>query len=449
MKPTHHDFRPRGAAREIFRRRDDEVGLSGPAGTGKSRAILEKLHAVAEKYDGSRQLLIRKTRASLESTSLVTYEQLVLPPGNAELTYQQATYPNGSIITFGGLDKASKIMSSEYDIIAVPEATELTEDDWESLTTRLRWGRLPYQQMLFDCNPGPPTHFLRRRMHDGKLVMLASQHEDNPRLYNGYCRKHKTIEEGWTCEGTAYMRKLDALTGVRYLRLRRGVWAAAEGMVYHMWNPGVHLVDRFEIPKEWPRIWSIDFGYTNPFVWAAWAIGHDGRLYRYREIYQTHRTVREHAGAIMRAERGEPYPLAVICDHDAEDRATFEQETGLATLPAYKTISPGVQAVQDRLKIAGDGRPRLLFLRDSLVERDERLIDAKLPTCTEEEIEAYVWPKPKPTSGRGLGEAPVKKDDHGMDNMRYCVAFVDNLAIAGAPELEIITEDYGREISPY
>ena len=80
--------------------------MSGPAGTGKSRALLEKIHWAATKYDGARILLVRKTRTSLTTSTLITYENLVLPPGHAQVTYQGAEYPNGSVIVFGGLDKA-------------------------------------------------------------------------------------------------------------------------------------------------------------------------------------------------------------------------------------------------------------------------------------------------------------------------------------------------------
>jgi PBSX family phage terminase large subunit len=409
------DYRPYGAAREFFTCRAPEVILSGPAGTGKSRGLLEKLHVCADKYAGCRILLVRKTRTSLTNTALVTYEQLVLPQGHAIIGYQGARYPNGSIIDFGGMDKASKIMSSEYDVIAVPEATELTENDWESLTTRLRWGRMPYQQMIADCNPSYPKHWLKQRANTGKARMLESRHEDNPSLWNG---------SDWTEKGRAYISKLDALSGARHLRLRKGIWAAAEGIVYSDYDASVHLVDRFEIPKTWSRTWVIDFGYTNPFVWQAWARDPDGRLYRYREIYMTQRLVEDHAKDILKAVAGEPRPIAIICDHDAEDRATLERHLNMLTGGAFKAIAPGIQAVQRRMKPAGDNKPRLYFLRDSLVERDANLLDAHLPTCTEEEIESYSWPV---TPGRGK-EAPIDKDNHGMDAMRYAVAFHDSLA---------------------
>ena len=412
------DYRPYGASREAFSRKDRELLLSGPAGTGKSRGVLEVLHARAMKYPDSRQLIVRKTRTSLTTTTLITYNRIVLPPGHADVNFFGARYPNGSVIDFGGMDKASKIMSSEYDTIAFFEATEGTEDDWESLSTRLRWGKIPYQQLIGDCNPGAPSHWLKKRANTSRMVMLESRHEDNPMLWDG---------QGWTDRGKVYLERLDALTGVRYLRLRKGIWAAAEGMVYDQWNPAVHVIDRREIPRNWPRVWVVDFGYTNPFVWQAWAMDPDGRWYRYHEIYKTQTLVQDHAAQIRRVCLGEPVPLAIVCDHDAEDRATLERYLGLGTVPAYKFISSGIQAVQKRLRVAGDGRPRIFFMRDSLIERDSSLDEAHKPACTEEEIESYVWPTPGgPVTKQ---DTPVKKDDHGCDATRYLVAFVDDLAV--------------------
>ncbi len=432
------DYRPIGAARQLFREKGPEVMLSGPAGTGKTRAGLEVLHARCCHYPDSRHLLVRKTRASLTSTALITYNQNVLPDGGAEVSYNGARYPNGSVIVFGGLDKSSKIMSSEYDSIYIPEATEVTEGDWEDLTTRLRWGRMPFQQIFGDCNPGPPTHWLKRRSLNGRLMMLESRHEHNPTLWDG---------KEWSERGKSYLRVLDALSGARKQRLRHGIWAAAEGMVYETWDPVTHLIDRFDIPATWPRIWGLDFGYTNPFVWQAWARDPDGRLYRYREIYMTQRLVEDHCATIRQIckTENEPLPVAIICDHDAEDRATFERHMGLPTRAAYKAISPGIQAVQNRLRKHGDGKPRLFLLRDSLVQRDQALDDLRKPCSTEEEIEGYVWPHTG--SGKTL-DVPVKRDDHGMDDMRYVVAAADGIDFDPSQQEHSIQVMDFYEISP-
>jgi phage terminase large subunit len=86
----------------------------------------------------------------------------VLPAGSpiaagASRRMRQAYhYPNGSEVVLGGLDKPSKVMSTEYDGIYVQEAIELYENDWESLTTRLRNGVVPFQQLIADTNPDAP-----------------------------------------------------------------------------------------------------------------------------------------------------------------------------------------------------------------------------------------------------------------------------------------------------
>lgn len=425
-------YEPRGAAYEVFKARDSELVIAGPAGTGKSLACLWRVHLCALNNPGTRYLIVRKTAVSLGSTTLVTYEEKVAKVALASgiVTWFGGStreapcyrYSNGSRIVVGGMDKPEKIMSAEYDIVFADEATELTIADWEAITTRLRNGALSWQQQIAACNPSAPTHWLKQRCDQGAARMLVSRHVDNP-AYVG--------ADGVPTEaGRAYLAKLDALTGVRRSRLRDGIWAAAEGLIYSGFDDAVHLVDAFTVPYEWPRWLSVDFGFTNPFVMQWWAEDPDGRLFLYREIYHSQRLVEDHAKQardLMLYPSGqwrEPRPRAVICDHDAEDRATLEKHLGLKTTPANKKVSPGIQAVQSRLKTAGDGRARLFIMRGALVERDQDLDEAKKPACTEEEISGYVWAV-KP--GGAAPEAPVKQNDHGCDGMRYMVAARDVL----------------------
>ena len=189
----------------------------------------------------------------------------------------------------------------------------------------------------------------------------------------------------------------------------------------------MHLVDRFDVPKEWRRMMTIDFGYTNPFVCQWWAQDPDGKLYLYREIYHTKRLVRDHAKQINKLSEGEQIEF-VVTDHDAEDRATLEAE-GIPTDAADKSVTVGLEAVNARMithdkeGVAIAGNPSIFILRDSLVERDMDLEEAGRPCCTAEEIPGYVYPPD--ASNRSVKEAPVKVDDHGCDAMRYLVMQVD------------------------
>jgi PBSX family phage terminase large subunit len=420
-------YAPRGACVQAFKSRDPEVVVSGPAGTGKSRACLEKLHTMCLLNAGMKALICRKTAASLGSTALDTWRNhvavealergIVSYYGGSAQEAPQYRYANGSRVWIGGMDKPSKIMSSEYDLIYVQEATELTVTDWEALTTRLRNGRVSFQQILADCNPDRPTHWLKQRAGAGVTTMLYSTHEDNPRLFDN--------DGAVTPEGTQYINRLDQLTGVRLQRLRYGRWVAAEGVVYDGFDPALNLTLKpHRPPDDWARYWSVDFGYTNPFVLQCWAVDPDGRAFMYREIYKTQTLVEDHARAILKAvtrQRDgswlEPKPTAIICDHDAEDRATLERHLGMPTVAARKSVSDGIQAVQARWRPATDGRPRLHLVRDGLLERDSALRDAGLPCSTAEEVGGYVWNEAK--------DAPVKADDHGMDALRYFVAHLD------------------------
>ncbi|GAG00042.1 unnamed protein product, partial [marine sediment metagenome] len=166
----------------------------------------------------------------------------------------------------------------------------------------------------------------------------------------------------------------------------------------------------------------IDFGFTNAFVCQWWAVDGDGRMYMYREIYHTQRTVKTHSAAIQRFDE---QIQQTVCDHDAEDRATL-YENGITNIAANKAVSVGIERVIERLSIAGDEKPRIFILRDSVVEIDQSLVDAKKPWCTEQEFADYVW------SNKANKEAPVKENDHGMDALRYIVAHLDSGLPTGA-----------------
>jgi phage terminase large subunit len=64
-------------------------------------------------------------------------------------------------------------------------------------------------------------------------------------------------------------------------------------------------------------------------------------------------------------------------------------------------------------------------MRDTVQERDESLVEHRKPLSTEQEFEMYVWPKD--AGGKTVKEAPIKENDHGMDAMRYAVAYVDKI----------------------
>lgn len=428
MADTVVRYEPRGAALQLFRSSDPETLLSGAAGTGKSVAALMLLHLSCLNTPKVRALVVRKTLASLTASTLVTFREKVAKEaieagalrfyGGSAQEPASYKYANGSVIVVGGLDRASRLLSTEFDLAFVDEAVEVTDEDLDTIVSRLRNGVLSHQRLVMATNPGPPTHHLKQRADAGRCRMLYSRHEDNPRLYDS---------GEWTEYGKTYISRLESLSGVRYERLRWGRWVAAEGLVYEGWQDAVHIIDPFEVTDSWQRWISIDFGYTAPFTALLFAEDGDGRLYLMREWVRTRMLVEDHAVVIReRLLAGQPQPRAIYTDHDAEDRATLERKLGMSTRPAHKSVSDGIQAMQSRLKVQPDGKARLYVFRDALLERDPEMDAASLPIGLAEEVSGYVWAV-RPGAKGGLKEEPAKENDHSMDAARYMVAARDLL----------------------
>lgn len=387
----------------------------GGAGGGKSRAAAEKLHGFCLKYPGAVAIALRKAR-EFASKSVVYALRSAIGDSKA-VTYNVSDmvfqYDNGSRIFIAGMKDEGQRQAlrsingdGSADFIWCEEANALTEDDYNELLARLRGINAPWRQLLLTTNPDGPSHWIKRRLIDqGEASVHYSSARDNPNL------------------PAEYLETLDTITGVIGKRLRDGMWVQAEGVVYDEWSDALHMVERMPDEwQEWRKIRVIDFGYVNPLVCQWWAIDPDDRMYRYREIYMTKRTVAEHAERINLLSSGESYE-ATVCDHDAEDRATLAS-AGIYNVAAVKDVSRGIQAVQNRLARGADDKPRLYMLRGALVEVDAALSEAHKPTSTEQEMPGYVWQTTP--DGRPDKEEPLKINDHGCDAMRYAVMYVDN-----------------------
>lgn len=410
-------YKPLDWQRAPFLDKAPVVLLTGSAGGGKSKLAAEKLHAFCLKYPNATAMMLRKTRESMTNSTVLFMERGVIgkdPRVKHRAQLHRFEYANGSILAYGGMkddDQREQVrgvgQDGGLDMVWLEEATQFTEADYNEITARLRGKAALWRQLLLTTNPANPSHWIYKRLiQSGEAKLYYSKAADN------------------THNPADYQATLDRLTGVLRDRLRDGKWVQAEGAVYPLYNPEIHLLDPFEIPNTWRRIRVIDFGYTNAFVCLWLALDPDDRMYLYRELYMTGRTVAEHAPLIIRLSEGE-HIEETICDHDAEDRATLEQH-GIYNIAARKDVSAGIQAVTERLKAAGDGKPRVFFLRGSLVEQDTKLVDAHKPTCLIEEIDGYVWQPLK--DSKEAKEEPLKLNDHACDALRYGVMYLDGMS---------------------
>ena len=402
--PSVISYIPRGAAKELFHTRDAEVVIAGPSGTGKSRACLQKLLVAAENHPGARLLICRKTRESITQSAMVTWEDKVLQEGwqrRVDFNHESQEYrfPGGTTVVVGGLDKSSKIMSTEFDVIYVQECRELMEEDWGALVSRLRNNVMPYQQIIGDTNPDSPEHWIQQRVRAGHIRLLESRHEDNPTITPDY------------------MAKLDSLTGYQHKRLRLGLWVSPEGMYFTEWEPEIHVCKAFDIPKEWPRWVTVDYGFSDPFC-ALWLARSPDtrRIYVYREAYTTGLRDEQQAELIAKLSTGERI-VRYVGEQNKPSISNVYQRHGVPLQRGDNARIAGWQAVR-RALAHEEGPPRLQVLRG----RAPNLVRT-IPMMVHD-----------PLDSEDLADKikSAKTEDHGVDALRYGLqaeSMVDMLAL--------------------
>jgi phage terminase large subunit len=400
-----------GSNLEAMMSMDEEVLISGSAGTGKSRTWFERIHKDARNYPLSRQLVLRKTRVSLTTSGLVTFEDHVLGRDNPLVVNGPTKahrdvyrYPNGSEVIIGGLDNVTSFMSTEYDRIFVQEAIEIELNEWEGLTTRLRNGRMPIGQLVADTNPSYPGHWLKKRCDAGLTRMIFARHEDNPRLYDpDTCT--------WTEYGIAYIRKLDRLTGVRKERLRFGKWVQGEGVVYDNFDEALNVSVDAEYNPAWPVLWGVDDGYAegegigtmsyHPRVILFAQVTPTGGLNVFDEYVRT----RELSEDTLKHALERPYavPEVAYIDSSAAELKTRLHERDIPTVNATHKVQEGIKNLR-RLVCDENG------VRQYKIH----------PRCVEHIQEFNSYQKDEKSTVALNGEPkPKKMNDHTMDAGRY------------------------------
>lgn len=403
ISERHRPYEPHGAAEALLYSREPEILLVGPAGTGKTRAVLEKVFLCAQRYGGMRALLARKTRASLSQSVLVTLEDKVLWERHPVLTgvsrrnRQSYQFNNRSELVTGSLDKPDRIMSTEFDLIAAFEATELTLEDWQKLLSRLRNARMPFQQAIADCNPSYPGHWLNRRAAEGAMQRLESRHQDNPSLWD----RHRGV---WTAGGEKYLATLGRLSGVTRRRLLDGLWAAAEGLVYPI-VPEQILPDSHQKPPLRPvRVYAgVDWGFHEPTAIVVGALCADECLYVVEEYYQSGRVPTE-LGRWIRALVGRWNIDVLFCDRSRPEMMEQLRRWDICARPApIKSVDLGISKVLDRMR---NGQLKIYDCCSNLLK---------------EAAEYHYEPGPDGRPAR----LPVQINDHALDALRYLVGGVD------------------------
>ena len=272
-----------------MRRWEFEVFLGGAAGPGKTDVILMKpLYKV--QYQSFKGIIFRRTFPELEE--IIDRSRMWYPTygGNYRETKRRWEFPSGAIIKFSHMENEKdkyKHQTAQYQYIGFDEATQFSPTQYLYLFSRCRTIDPNISCQIYAAsNPGGIGHqFIKDRFGIGLLDSGETIYDEKTSLSRifipGLLDDNPTLIEN----DPGYVARLEQLPEIEKMRLRYGIWDAFEGQVFNELNRQVHGVDPFDVPPEWERFRTFDWGYSAPFSVGWWAVDFDGKLYRYRSWY--------------------------------------------------------------------------------------------------------------------------------------------------------------------
>lgn len=273
------------------------VGYGGARGGGKSFAIRIKASIMALNYPGIRQLIVRRTFPELKANHIDNLKKILQPLIKAKLckyntTDKEFTFWNGSLIKFAYCDKekdTDNFQGQEYDIIYLDEATQLTEKMMKDITACCRGVNDFPKRIYYTCNPGGRGHAYIKRIFIDKRYVDGENPDDYEFIQSGVRDNFALMKHN-----PDYIKQLEALPPARRKAWLDGDWDVYEGQVFEEFRDSpehykdkqwTHVIEPFEIPKNWKIYRSYDFGYAKPFSCGWWAVDYDGVMYRILEYY--------------------------------------------------------------------------------------------------------------------------------------------------------------------
>lgn len=183
--------------------------FGGAVGGGKTLTLCEEVVRLMLMYPGNRAYMCRRLLADfMMSTYMTLIEKTIvgqlisLRKAHHDRSKRIITFHNGSKIFYGGLDDQEetggagkslrRIKSTEFGVIAIDEASEVTESDFRWADSRLRHklpnDTFPPYYILLASNPS--QNWIKNRFIDSpdpkQDIFIQSLTRDNPHLPPGY-----------------------------------------------------------------------------------------------------------------------------------------------------------------------------------------------------------------------------------------------------------------------
>lgn len=433
---------PQPRQRIFMQRSENEALYGGAAGGGKSDcAIAEALRQVHIPH--YRGLILRKTYPQL--SEMIDRSREIYKPAFPKASYNEQkhcwTFPSGAKIYFGAMQHTkdrTNYQGKRYDFIDFDELTHFTWDEYSYLFSRNRPnGSGTRCYIRAQANPGGIGHgWVKERFITAAPPMTPIYEDVNIVFPDGHTEKRRrsrifipsSIFDNKILlkNDPEYITRLAALPENERRALLYGDWDSFSGQVFTEWrnNPdgydnriSTHVIKPFKVPQSWKIYRGFDFGYSRPFSVGWYAVDHDGRMYRVRELYGCTETPNEGvrwepmkiAAKILEIERDDPNlkgrNIIGIADPSIFDESRGEsvgamlERGGVYFDRADNTRIAGKMQVHNRLAFDENGIPMLYVF--STCRHFIRTVPALVYSSTDVE------------------DVDTSAEDHIYDELRY------------------------------
>lgn len=370
----------------------------GAASSGKTYCEYYKLPKRMLRLPPGNCLLIGKTER--------TYQRNILDPmrdmyGEEMISRVGA---NGTVTLFGrrcylvGANDERSVTKIQGMTLVYANGDEFTtwpESFFQMLKSRLR---APGACCDLTANPEGPYHW-------GKKFI-----DDTPSLRYW----HYTLDDNPFLE-KAYVDAIKAeYTGMWYKRYILGLWVAAEGAIYDMFDEALHVAGKvppgISILQHWI---GVDYGTLNPTVFLLMGQGTDGVLYILDEWrYDS----AEHGGRQKTDAQYSKDFKGWVSDHMIDPRWIFVDPSAASFRAQLR--QDGVRHIAEASDVGQFNTVTDGLRRTGSLFGAQRLRILKHCKGLIREIQGYCWDSKAQERGE---DEPLKVADHGPDALRYLV----------------------------
>lgn len=427
-------FKPNaGPQTEFLSASERQVLYGGAGGGGKSYAMLaDPLRDMNNpNFSG---LLVRHTTEELRE--LITKSQDLYPKAIPGIVWserkQQWTTPRGATLWMSFLDRdidVERYRGLAFNWIGFDELTQwATPYAFSYMGSRLRTADPDLKlYMRATTNPGGAgmawvkkgfvspapynTPFPAVDFETGEVLRYPAGHtKAGKTLYKRRFIPATLFDNPYLAKDGQYEAMLLSLPEAQRKQMLYGDWDISEGAAFTEFNRKIHVIEPFDIPRDWVRFRAADYGYGSKTAVLWFAIAPDEQLIVYRELYTSKVTAVDLADMINDIERNESMRYGVLDSslwHKRGDTGPSLAEQmimkGCRWRPSDRSKGSrvaGKNEIHRRLQVnPHTGEPRLVFFNTCVN------IIAELPAL--------------PLSRNNPEDVDTNANDHGYDALRY------------------------------